>query len=152
MTLISDMILICSVGSKRGYITIQSKERIVLMETKSLASIDGARLPNVLTRVVWVPMDPEAYTLQDFMAYFTTPTDGVVLNLATVELYYRGKQKGTIKDPMKAFQAYQTYVWSRGQLSRPYTIWLSLILPFARYLFATFALTEDHALEKITVA
>jgi hypothetical protein len=56
------MIVICSVGSKRGYIIIQSKERIILMETNSPASTFGARLPldeadSRSVQVVQVPLD-----------------------------------------------------------------------------------------------
>jgi hypothetical protein len=133
------MIGICRVGSKRGYTTIQSKERIVLMETKSPASTSGAstleldRIPEASSQGFHGPTEGMerlvTLTVPADLENFEIPTeheDHFPPVLIDVKIGQGLKPTLTHESATTAYAIYKTHAVEIGKIPYSYPQWLRM--------------------------
>jgi len=129
---------ICIVGNKSGYTTIQSKERIVLMETNSPASTNGEsefmlRQQN-LPITIDIPAD---------VTVVTQDRDTSETEMVQVE-YDPKLQVLTHGSATAAYAVYRSLNRMRGLSTLPYETWLRTALVVAKTRLDWKALSTDH--------
>jgi hypothetical protein len=123
------MIEICSVGNKRGYNTLQSKERIVSMETNSPASTSGAKTPLDIadTRRIVIVQIPVHY--EDLVSYVRNPEDGLPTSIDLVNVEWEpGPGVLTHGSATAAYAVYQSHARMRKESFLTFPQWLEAAL------------------------
>jgi len=117
------LIAIFSVGSKKGYITIQSKERIVLMDTISPASTNGDN--------TFMLQDPDRILLLTLPADMISYLDGESGKFysETVNLEYDKVSKTlTHASATAAYAVYRAQKQMRSEMIAPFNRWVQYAL------------------------